>query len=751
MKTVRILASFLLVVCLAFALIACGRSLKIKLSFIVDGEVYATVNTDRDAVIAMPDDPVKAGEEFDGWYWDEGTWQQPFTANSLLDAPLSSNMNVYAKWKSDKVGGNGQSTTASGAFTVTFNTAGGSPVAPQTVENGGRVQAPADPTRTGYTFSGWDTDLTAPVTKNLTVTARWQTVTYTVTYVLGGGTNASRNPATYTVEDSVTLASPTRGSDDFLGWYLPNGQKVERLTGLSGNLTLTARWGNVDKWETVGQELAGLAATNRNIKIELSSYGDVEKRSKNKDLLAGPDSIALDITPRVQQLVYQRNIEASQALGTTVGYVYWNYGWGQQAPQIKTVVQSNASDAPTVFVNMVYDLSIATLDGCFKDVWSISNSYFDFDSDGWMTEWMEGMSFTGDRAYVLGGDYFLDLYRAMLVLPFNMGLMDEYGSKLAPALFGSALGQNQTMSERFFSYVEAGDWTWDALGKLCEAVWVDADGSGQTSQSDLLGIIVDGFGGTAASAFIYSSGEALTETYTKSGKNWVRYPSDSSALAAVFDAVTLAFAHNGTLVTKVSTTSASGISAHNTKFANDEVLFAGPRTLGALEENAFQNMPSVFSVVPFPKVNASKSYHTVIHNIGDAGAINVNTNPLKAKVVSAYLQCCAENSGEVLNEFLNVFTKYNTMIYTSGTDRMLDLIYNAVSVRRDKAIEDLMNNSDSIKTLRWHAMMKDYKNAAFRANGSYLSSQYASATSAKQSRLDSILNTWYTLPKVQTD
>ena len=752
MKKVRILAVTILCLCLAFALAACGKTLKIKLSFIVDGEVYATVNTERDAVIAMPDDPVKEGKQFDGWYWDEGTWKQPFTANSLMDAPLSSNMSVYAKWKGDGAAAgttDGQSTASPSTFTVTFNTAGGSTIAPQTVEKGAQVRMPADPTRAGYSFAGWDTDLSEPVTNDLTVTAQWWLVIYTIRYELGGGTNAAGNPSSYTVEDNATLAAPTRGGDGFLGWYLPNGQAVERLTGLTGNLTLTARWITNDRWETVGQELSGLAATNRTIKIELSSYGDVEKKSKNDVYLAGPDSITDGVTPIIQQLVYQRNAAANKALGTTVSYDYWNYGWGQQAPRIKTVVQSNASDAPTVFVNMIYDLSIATLDGCFKDVWSIANSYFDFESDGWMTEWMEEMSFTGDRAYVLGGDYFLDLYRAMLVLPFNMGLMDVNASKLAPALFGSALGQNQTMSERFFNYVEAGNWTWDALGKLSAAIWTDTDGNGQTSIGDVLGIVVDGFGGSAAAAFIYSSGEALTETYNKNGQQWIRYPSDPSSLAAVFDAVTSAFSRNGTLVTKDSTTSAAGLSYHNTKFADDMVLFAGPRTLGSLEEDVFQNMPSVFSVVPLPKVNASKEYHTVIHNIGDAGAINVNTNPLKAKAVSAYLECCTENSEAVVNEFLNVFTKYNTMIFTSGTDRMLDLIYNSVSVRRDKAIEDLMNNSDTIKPMRWHALMKDYKNAAFRASGSYLQNQYASAVNTKQTRLDSILETWYTLPKAQ--
>ena len=80
-----------------FGLSACNK-VEFKVNFMVDGAVYATVNTNGEETIKMPDDPVKEDYIFDGWYWDENTWQEPFTANSLLNAPLSSNMSVYAKF-----------------------------------------------------------------------------------------------------------------------------------------------------------------------------------------------------------------------------------------------------------------------------------------------------------------------------------------------------------------------------------------------------------------------------------------------------------------------------------------------------------------------------------------------------------------------------------------------------------------------------------------------------------------------------
>ena len=85
-----------------FTLNACG-GVEFKVNFVVDGAVYATIDTSGQEIIKMPENPTKEGYTFDGWYWDKDTWQTPFTANSLLDAPLSSDMNVYAKWKANAV------------------------------------------------------------------------------------------------------------------------------------------------------------------------------------------------------------------------------------------------------------------------------------------------------------------------------------------------------------------------------------------------------------------------------------------------------------------------------------------------------------------------------------------------------------------------------------------------------------------------------------------------------------------------
>lgn len=101
------LLTFIFSVCLIIPCMllfsACANDpIQYKLSFVVDGEVYAVVDTAGEESISMPQNPTKDGYTFDGWYWDNETWQRPFTSNSLLNEPLSSDMKVYAKWRNDE-------------------------------------------------------------------------------------------------------------------------------------------------------------------------------------------------------------------------------------------------------------------------------------------------------------------------------------------------------------------------------------------------------------------------------------------------------------------------------------------------------------------------------------------------------------------------------------------------------------------------------------------------------------------------
>lgn len=102
---------------------------------------------------ARPADPTKEGYTFIGWYNGESEW-------NFADA-VATDLTLTAKWQVNQ-------------YTITFDTAGGSEVAPITQDYGTTITAPANPTKTGYTFAGWDKTIPSTMpAEDMTITARW--------------------------------------------------------------------------------------------------------------------------------------------------------------------------------------------------------------------------------------------------------------------------------------------------------------------------------------------------------------------------------------------------------------------------------------------------------------------------------------------------------------------------------------------------------------------------------------------------
>ena len=104
-----------------------------------------------------PDAPAATpGYTFGGWNKADGTaWD--YASDKVTD-----NITLYAKWTAN-------------TYTITFDTTGGSEIAPITQDYGTVITAPADPTREGYTFKGWDREIpTTMPAENMTLKARWK-------------------------------------------------------------------------------------------------------------------------------------------------------------------------------------------------------------------------------------------------------------------------------------------------------------------------------------------------------------------------------------------------------------------------------------------------------------------------------------------------------------------------------------------------------------------------------------------------
>ncbi|MDE6014766.1 MAG: leucine-rich repeat protein [Acetatifactor sp.] len=145
--------------------------------------------------------------------------------------------------------------TSSKLLTITYVLDGGNnaPENPAGYEAGDTfLFAPA--TRKGYAFKGWylDENFQTEIkgvegcTGNITIYAKWEIDTYTITYVLDGGENHKDNPTTYTILDKITLKDATKEGFTFKGWYNdPENTKSKVTTiaaGSSGDRTLYAVW-----------------------------------------------------------------------------------------------------------------------------------------------------------------------------------------------------------------------------------------------------------------------------------------------------------------------------------------------------------------------------------------------------------------------------------------------------------------------------------------------------------------------------
>ena len=176
-----------------------------------------TLATRPDAPAATP------GCTFGGWNKADGTaWD--YASDKVTD-----NITLYAKW-------------AANTYTITFDTAGGSEIAPITQDYGTVITAPEAPTREGYTFIGWDKEIpTTMPAENMTVTAQWEINQYTITFDTAGGSEIA--PITQDYGTAITApADPTREGYTFMGW-----DKEIPTTMPAKNITITAKWKDIEK------------------------------------------------------------------------------------------------------------------------------------------------------------------------------------------------------------------------------------------------------------------------------------------------------------------------------------------------------------------------------------------------------------------------------------------------------------------------------------------------------------------------
>ena len=175
--------------------------------------------------------PTKEGHLFTGWKDEKGN-SYPAGADGKVNVTVTEDMTLTAVWEAR-------------TFTVTYVLLDGK-TRTETVAYGQKLTLGEEP-RTGYTFVGWKdgekmyhAGETITVTEDKTLTAVWDTRSFTVTYVLLNGKTRTETAA---YGQNVTLGEEPRTGYTFVGWK--DGEKMyhagETIT-VTEDMTLTAEW-----------------------------------------------------------------------------------------------------------------------------------------------------------------------------------------------------------------------------------------------------------------------------------------------------------------------------------------------------------------------------------------------------------------------------------------------------------------------------------------------------------------------------
>ena len=165
---------------------------------------------------AQPDNPTKEGHTFIGWYNGESEWD--------FETPVTTGLILTAKWQVNQ-------------YTITFKPENGGQDIVIKQDYGTAITAPANPTKTGYTFAGWNREIpTAMPAGDMTITARWTVNQYTITFKPENGGQDIVIKQDYGTAITAP-ANPTKTGYTFAGW-----DKTIPSTMPAGDMTITARW-----------------------------------------------------------------------------------------------------------------------------------------------------------------------------------------------------------------------------------------------------------------------------------------------------------------------------------------------------------------------------------------------------------------------------------------------------------------------------------------------------------------------------
>ncbi|MDO4171780.1 MAG: InlB B-repeat-containing protein, partial [Prevotellaceae bacterium] len=259
--------------------------------------------------------------------------------------------------------------------TITFDTDGGTEVAPVFGVPGENIPSVAQPTKAGYTFVGWDKELSTFPDASMTVKALWKVNQYTITFDCNGG--SAVNAITQDYGTSFTApANPTRAGYTFAGWDREMPSAIP-----AGNITLVAQW--TPNQYTITFDSDGGSAVKPITQDYASAVTAPAAPVREGYTFKGwqpelPATMPLDgMTVKAQWQINQYTIKFDSNGGTSVNAITQDYGTAVTAP-------ANPTKDGYTFVGWSADIptTMPAQDMTLTAQWRINNYTITFDTDG---------------------------------------------------------------------------------------------------------------------------------------------------------------------------------------------------------------------------------------------------------------------------------------------------------------------------------------------------------------------------------
>ena len=173
--------------------------------------------------------PTKTGYTFNGWKYNDVVVTENTKYSDLVGNNVPTSITLKADWNVNQ-------------YTISFDTSGGSAVSSITQDYGSTIVKPLDPTKEGYTFTGWEPVIPSTMpSSDMTIKAKWNINKYTITFDSDGGSEVLPIIQDY---GSTVIApiSPTKVGFTFNGWDNPIPSTMP-----SRDLNIKAKWLDSEK------------------------------------------------------------------------------------------------------------------------------------------------------------------------------------------------------------------------------------------------------------------------------------------------------------------------------------------------------------------------------------------------------------------------------------------------------------------------------------------------------------------------